>query len=146
MAEEKMMRLSQVARKLNVGLSTITDHLSAKGFDIENNPNSKITLEQFDMLSKEFASSVMDKKEASGLTIGKKHTENIIINSEATSHKKKEEEEEEIFIKNLAQEKEKEAQREKAAAKEREKELEAIRKKEEEEKARLEMEAKKAEE
>ena len=106
MAEEKMMRLSQVARKLNVGLSTITDHLSAKGFEIENNPNSKITLEQFNMLMKEFESSVMDKKEASGLTIGKKHSDNIVIDTELASQRKKEDEDEEIFIKNLNLEKE----------------------------------------
>ena len=29
MAEDKMMRLSQVARILNVGITTIVDHLSA---------------------------------------------------------------------------------------------------------------------
>lgn len=112
-----MMRLSQVARKLNVGLSTITDALSAKGFDIENNPNSKITLEQFNMLMKEFESSVLDKKEASGLTIGKKHNDNVVINTDISSQRKKEDEDEEIFIKNLSLEKEKEAQREKEAAK-----------------------------
>jgi translation initiation factor IF-2 len=113
MAEEKMMRLSQVARKLNVGLSTITDHLSAKGFEIENNPNSKITMEQFNMLMKEFESSVLDKKEASGLTIGKKHTDNIVIDTEVASHKKKEDEDEEIFIKNLSLEKEATREKEK---------------------------------
>lgn len=51
-----------MARKLNVGLSTITEHLAAKGFEIENNPNSKITLQQFNLLMKEFESSALDKK------------------------------------------------------------------------------------
>lgn len=101
MADEKMMRLSQVARKLNVGTSTITDHLSAKGFPIENNPNSKVTLEQFSMLMKEFASSVIDKEEASGLTIGKKHSD-VIIKSDPVVSNKNVEEEEEIFIKNVS--------------------------------------------
>ncbi len=101
MAEEKMMRLSQVARKLNVGTSTIADHLSAKGFSIENNPNSKVTLEQFDMLIKEFASSIMDKEEASGLTIGKKHSD-VVIKSDPGTPKKDMEEEDEIFIKNVS--------------------------------------------
>lgn len=101
MAEEKMMRLSQVARKLNVGTSTIVDSLSAKGFPIENNPNSKISQDQFDMLMKEFASSVMDKKEASGLTIGKKHTD-VVIQSDPKLVKKDSDEEEEIFIKNVS--------------------------------------------
>jgi translation initiation factor IF-2 len=105
MAEEKMMRLSQVTKKLNVGVSTIAEFLSAKGFDIDNNPNSKVTIEQYNMLLKEFESSAIDKKEASGLTIGKKHTDNVVIKSEPVGKKTKEEEEE-IFIKNLSQNKE----------------------------------------
>ncbi|WMJ72559.1 translation initiation factor IF-2 [Cytophagaceae bacterium ABcell3] len=102
MAEEKLMRLSQVARKLNVGTSTIADHLSAKGHPIENNPNSKITMEQYGMLMKEFESSVLDKKEASGLTIGKKHNENVVIESEKAPEKPTKEDDEEILIKNLS--------------------------------------------
>jgi len=100
-----MMRLSQVARKLNVGLSTITEHLAAKGFEIENNPNSKITLQQFNLLMKEFESSALDKKEASGLTIGKKHSDNIVIESENLAEKRAKEEDEEFFIKNTSAEK-----------------------------------------
>lgn len=105
MAEEKMMRLSQVARKLNVGTSTIAEHLANKGFKIDTKPNTKITMEQFNMLSKEFASSAMDKEEALGLTIGKKHSENVVINTEKEEGKTKDEEEE-IFIKSLAVKKE----------------------------------------
>ncbi|MGI9545031.1 MAG: translation initiation factor IF-2 [Cyclobacteriaceae bacterium] len=95
------MRLSQVARKLNVGTSTIADHLATKGFEIENKPNTKITLEQFDMLAKEFASSAMDKEEALGLTIGQKHTDNLVIDTETGGGGHKKAEEEEIFIKNI---------------------------------------------
>ena len=77
MAEEKLMRLSQVARKLNVGLSTITEHLASKGYTVDSTPNSKITEEQFAILAKEYASSLLDKEEASSLTIGLKHTDNV---------------------------------------------------------------------
>lgn len=75
MAEERMMRLSQVARKLNVGSSSLVDFLSSKGFDVDSSPNSKITDEQFRMLAKEYASSASEKEEASHLTIGTKHVE-----------------------------------------------------------------------
>ncbi|GJM28177.1 MAG: hypothetical protein DHS20C17_08120 [Cyclobacteriaceae bacterium] len=102
MADEKVMRLSQVARKLNVGLSTIAEHLETKGFEVEHKPNAKITMEQFDMLAKEFASSAMDKEEASGLTIGQKHSDNLVIDSDSDSTGKKREDEEEIFIKNIS--------------------------------------------
>ena len=56
MAEDKMMRLSQVARILNVGITTIVDHLSAKGFKVESNPNTKINSDQIDFLAKDFKS------------------------------------------------------------------------------------------
>jgi translation initiation factor IF-2 len=102
MSEEKMMRLSQVARNLNVGLSTIAEHLTAKGFNIENNPNSKITVGQYNMLLKEFESSAIDKKEASVLTIGTKRGDSVVVKSDAPNPKKNKEEEEDIFIKNLS--------------------------------------------
>jgi translation initiation factor IF-2 len=56
MAEDKMMRLSQVARILNVGITTIVDHLSAKGYKVESNPNTKINADQIDFLAKDFKS------------------------------------------------------------------------------------------
>ena len=93
MAEEKTMRLSQVARKLNVGTTTIIEHLASKGFQIESKPNTKITLNQFNMLAQEFASSVMDKEEASEVTIGGKYVDNITLTSAKKHPKKKPEEE-----------------------------------------------------
>ncbi|HLT06304.1 MAG TPA: translation initiation factor IF-2 [Cyclobacteriaceae bacterium] len=82
MSEEKMMRLGQVARKLNVGISTIVDSMAKKGFDVESNPNSKISMEHFNMLAKEFKSSAQDKEEASHLSIGKRHNETFTIKAE----------------------------------------------------------------
>ena len=93
------MRLSQVARKLNVGRSTIVDFLSQKGFDVDASPNSKINMEQFQMLSKEFAASAMDKEEASGLTIGTKHNDNLVIKAGEEDKESNEPEEEQILIK-----------------------------------------------
>jgi translation initiation factor IF-2 len=64
------MRLSQVARKLNVGTASIVTFLVSKGFNIENKPNTKISPEQFDILSKEFVSSIIDKEESAEVAIG----------------------------------------------------------------------------
>jgi translation initiation factor IF-2 len=100
MAEEKLIRLSQAARKLNVGHNTILDFLGKKGFEVENNPNAKLTPEQFAILSKEFASSATDKLEASGLSIGVKHNDNVVLEHEKEA-KKRVEDEERIMIKNL---------------------------------------------
>jgi translation initiation factor IF-2 len=63
MVEEKTMRLSQVARKLNVGTTTITMYLAEKGFKIESKPNTKITLEQYKILVNAFADATMDEGE-----------------------------------------------------------------------------------
>lgn len=101
MAEEKMIRLGQASRKLNVGHNTILEFLSQKGFTVDNNPNAKLTGEQYAMLSKEFASSASEKLEASGLTIGTKHVENVTTEREKEATKKRVEEEESILIKNL---------------------------------------------
>lgn len=100
MAEEKMIRLGQASRKLNVGHNTILDFLAKKGFSVENNPNAKLSPEQFAMLSKEFASSASEKAEASGLTIGVKH-EAPPVKNEPEIHRKKKDEEESVLIKNL---------------------------------------------
>jgi len=101
MAEEKMIRLGQASRKLNVGHNTILEFLAKKGFTVENNPNAKLTPEQYAMLAKEYASSASEKLEASGLTIGTKHAENVTIEREKESSKKRMDEEENIMIKNL---------------------------------------------
>ncbi|MEX2231682.1 MAG: translation initiation factor IF-2 [Cyclobacteriaceae bacterium] len=101
MAEEKMIRLGQASRKLNVGHNTILEFLSKKGYSVDNNPNAKLTGEQYVMLSKEFASSASEKLEASGLTIGTKYVDNITSDREKEVAKKRVDEEESILIKNL---------------------------------------------
>ncbi len=101
MAAEKMIRLGQASRKLNVGHNTILEFLSDKGFAVDNNPNAKLTGEQYAMLAKEFASSASEKLEASGLTIGTKHVENVSAEREKEAAKKRVDEEESILIKNL---------------------------------------------
>ncbi|MBB6613092.1 translation initiation factor IF-2 [Pontibacter sp. Tf4] len=105
MAEEQTRRLKQVATTLNIGTSTIVDYLSAKGFDVENRPTTKITAEQFNMLAKEFASSMQDKIEAEELNIGKKPQTNQVVDTDVHHHevKKPAEPEQEIFIKTVHQ-------------------------------------------
>lgn len=101
MVEEKSVRLGQASRKLNVGHNTILDFLAKKGVSVENNPNAKLTAEQFAMLAKEYASSASEKLEASGLTIGMKPAENLAPKIEHEVHRKKADDEESVLIKNL---------------------------------------------
>ncbi|TAE75817.1 MAG: translation initiation factor IF-2 [Bacteroidetes bacterium] len=67
MADEKMIKLSQVTRELNVGTGTIVEKLAAKNIHIENNANAKISVQQFKMvateLGKPFNEEHWNKKE-----------------------------------------------------------------------------------
>src|SRR3569832_2340699 len=82
MVEGLTMRLCQVARKLNVGTTTIVTFLVAKGIEVENKPHAKITLDQFNMLAKEFAGAAKDKEEASEIAIGESYADHPILASD----------------------------------------------------------------
>jgi len=97
-----MMRLGQVARKLNVGMHTIIECLEKKGFDVDSSPNSKINAEQYEMLAKEFHDSAQEKEEASGLKIGSHHEDNLVIDSKSSEEVRRRDDDQEIFIKNLS--------------------------------------------
>jgi len=90
-----IQRISQVARKLNVGRNTIVEFLATKGYEVDKSPNAKIDAEQFALLSREFADSAHDKEEASELVIGTK-PEDVVIK---TGGEAKKEFEEPILIK-----------------------------------------------
>ena len=62
MSEEKMMRLSQISRKLNVGRNTIVEFLEDKGYSVDSSPNAKIDGEQYGLLAKEFAASASENR------------------------------------------------------------------------------------
>lgn len=59
----KEIRLNKVAKELNVGVSTIVDFLQKKGQSVENNPNHRISMKQYEMLVKEFSSDIILKKQ-----------------------------------------------------------------------------------
>ncbi len=96
---DKTMRLSQLARTLNVGTNTIVDFLGKKGIEVDNKPNSKISGEQVEMLNKEFSDSVQYKSSASELTIGTKLNKNVVI--EPKDNKVEKDAEQELKIKNF---------------------------------------------
>ena len=59
------MRLSLVAKQINVGTSTILQFLSAKGHKVDNNPNAKLNFEQLTMVAKEYgANHILENTEA----------------------------------------------------------------------------------
>lgn len=55
------IKLIQVQRKLNVGINTVVEFLHRKGFMVEDNPNTRISDEQYALLVKEFGKDLPEK-------------------------------------------------------------------------------------
>ena len=55
------IKLIQVQRKLNVGITTVVEFLHKNGFTVENNPNTRISDEQYALLVKEFGKDLPEK-------------------------------------------------------------------------------------
>ncbi|MBK9329802.1 MAG: translation initiation factor IF-2 [Sphingobacteriales bacterium] len=99
MSEGKSIRLASAAKELNVGTSTIVDHLHEKGFkDVENKPNTKLTEEQYNVLLRDFVQSIAIKEKAEQINIGKRKEEEISI-KEAIQAAKEEAKTEEVIHK-----------------------------------------------
>lgn len=69
--DKKITRLSKVAREFNVGISTIVEFLKKKGYDIDSNPNAKVTPEQYNILVDEYSSDIDVKKESQKMNLEK---------------------------------------------------------------------------
>ncbi|MFK7806831.1 MAG: translation initiation factor IF-2 [Saprospiraceae bacterium] len=63
-------RLVKVAKELNVGTTTIVEHLVKCGFELDNKPTAKVTDEMYAVLTKEFQTSADIKEKADQLIIG----------------------------------------------------------------------------
>ncbi len=80
MSEVKTHRLASVAKELNVGISTLVDHLHNKGFkDVAGSPNTKLSEEQYSILLREFRSDKDVKDIAEQINIGKRKEEELTI-------------------------------------------------------------------
>lgn len=102
-AENKTLRLSKVAKELNVGISTIVEYLSKKGIKIETSPNTKIDNDKYEMLLKAFPHD-REKKNVSDNIVPERPANAVVIKAEDVVAKQKESDEDyedtqEIFIK-----------------------------------------------
>ena len=93
-----MIRLSQLAKKLNVGIQTLVDHLIQQGFEIESKPNTKVDEEMGRVLKKEFASSALEREEAESIEIGTQLVDDVVIKADDLRGRHQKQEEEEIRI------------------------------------------------
>ena len=65
-------RLVKIAKELNVGTTTIVEHLKNSGFEVENKPTAKISDEMYNELLKEFSTEIAVKEKADQLVIGQR--------------------------------------------------------------------------
>ena len=82
-------RLSKVAKELNVGISTIVDHLNSIGEDIGSNPNTKIGEDLYLILLKEFQSEKFEKEKANEIQMERDEMKVISIKREQEESKVK---------------------------------------------------------
>lgn len=68
-------RLVKIAKELNVGTSTIVDHLVQAGYEIENKPTAKVDDDMYAELLKEFSGTMAVKEKADSMVIGTRKKE-----------------------------------------------------------------------
>ena len=96
-------RISKVATELNVGVQTVIDFLSDKGFE-DINRNSKITEEMYGLLLKQFGDEKSEKEESKKIIQNRLKRETITLDETQPSINKSEDadqEPEEILIKGM---------------------------------------------
>ncbi len=94
----KMIRLSKAAREFNVGLSTIVNFLSKKGFDVDPKPNTKLSPEMTELLVGEYQSERQVKQDAQDKVLSSERTILSLSKEEEIVEAPKEEKGEELFI------------------------------------------------
>jgi translation initiation factor IF-2 len=97
------IRISKVVKELGVGFATLIEHLSAKGHQVDNSPNAKITNEQYELLLADFESDKKTKEDAKSLISKSKLPKKVEIfpdtKPKSPTPKVDDEEEESILIK-----------------------------------------------
>jgi len=102
MSENKVQRLSKVAKELNVSVSTITEFLKTKGHKIDSNPMAKISEEVYELLAKEYQSEKQAKEEAIQVSSSaREKKESIVLDAEIKKTPPVVKEDKEIIIKNI---------------------------------------------
>ncbi|WP_163325654.1 translation initiation factor IF-2 [Draconibacterium mangrovi] len=85
-------RLSKLARQFNVGIHTIVEYLHKKGYEIDSNPNTKVTADAVQLLEKEYKTDITIKKESEKMNLKSQRPKKEVISMEpeAEEQEKKE--------------------------------------------------------
>ena len=98
---QKTHRLSKTAQEFNVSTATIVEFLTKKGFALDNNPNQKLTGDQYDLLCKEFQGEKKVKETSKKLEIGTSSRNEVVTTKSTVEHEHEKEPEKELIIKNV---------------------------------------------
>ncbi|WP_295767301.1 translation initiation factor IF-2 [uncultured Mucilaginibacter sp.] len=101
MSEDKSIKLIKAAKELNIGIGTIVDFLSSKGYKVDRNPMTALNGEMYSTLVKQFAADKIIKEEAKQINIGKiRRDEPGAAPEKPAESRSNEFEKDEILIKN----------------------------------------------
>ena len=95
MVAGKSIRLSKLAREFNVGILHIVESLHKKGFDIDSNPNTKVSAEAVQLLEKEYKVDIFLKKESEKISLKSHRPKKEVISIDNPEGEPAEEEEKE---------------------------------------------------
>ena len=93
----KNTRLNKVAREFNVGIHTIVEFLHKKGFDVDNNPNTKISDDAYHLLEKEYKNDISLKKESEKINLKSQRTKKETITLDDVQEEDSADEEEDDY-------------------------------------------------
>jgi translation initiation factor IF-2 len=85
------MRLSKVAKELNVGIANIVDHLASKGIEIDGRPNTKISPDSYEILKQEFSADVEQHKRSTEVSQARREEKEAIKAAAAKKAQQREE-------------------------------------------------------
>ena len=66
MAGQEKIRINKVLKEFNIGLGTLVEFLSKKGYEVEAHPSAQISGEEYELLKKEYAKDQRIKEEGRG--------------------------------------------------------------------------------
>lgn len=104
MKDSGTIRLNKAAREFNVGQGTIVEYLHKKGYDVDLNPNTKLTGEMYDLLTREYMGekSVKEESRKKGLTSVKREIISIDDRKKPTAEPEYDDEEDDIIIRGIS--------------------------------------------
>lgn len=99
---EGSIRIKKAATEFNISVGHVVEHLSKKGFDVDNNPNAKITDEMYSVLMRDFGQDKKIKEQAAQISIGRQSKADVVLdNKDFAATAPVEKEQDEVLIKGL---------------------------------------------